>query len=159
MQNNIKIGIIGGSGMEDPAFIADYSSKRVTTPYGEPSSELIIGTITDVPVVILSRHGPGHAINPTNVNYRANICALKDEGCTHILAVTACGSLRERIEPGHFIFPDQFIDRTTKRISTFFDGSDVQHFPWAAPSVRNCAPALWLLVINWVLLIMMVELL
>ena len=64
--------------MEDPAFIADYSSKNVTTPYGNPSSELIIGTITGVPVVIISRHGPGHAINPTNVNYQANISALKE---------------------------------------------------------------------------------
>ena len=130
--------------MEDPAFIADYSSKSVTTPYGEPSSELIIGTITDVPVVIISRHGPGHTITPTNVNYRANIRALKEAGCTHILAVTACGSLRERIEPGHFIFPDQFIDRTTKRISTFFDGSDVQHVSMGSPfssQLRACLVA------------------
>jgi len=130
--------------MEDPAFIADYSSERVTTPYGNPSSELIFGTITDVPVVILSRHGPGHAINPTNVNYRANISALKEEGCTHILAVTACGSLRERIEPGHFVFPNQFIDRTTKRISTFFDGSDVQHVSMGSPfssQLRACLVA------------------
>ena len=144
MQNNIKIGIIGGSGMEDPAFIADYSSKSINTPYGNPSSELIVGTITDVPVVIISRHGPGHAINPTNVNYRANISALKEEGCTHILAVTACGSLRERIEPGHFVFPDQFIDRTTKRISTFFDGSDVQHVSMGIPfssQLRACLVA------------------
>ena len=127
MVNKLKIGIIGGSGMEDPAFISDYSSKAVSTPYGDPSSELIIGNIADVPVAILSRHGPGHKINPTNVNYRANVWSLKEEGCTHILAVTACGSLRERIEPGHFVFPDQFIDRTTKRISTYFDGLDVQH--------------------------------
>tara|TARA_Y100000588_G_scaffold344728_1_gene391261 strand:- start:165 stop:926 length:762 start_codon:yes stop_codon:yes gene_type:complete len=144
MQNNIKIGIIGGSGMEDPAFIVDYLSKNVTTPYGNPSSALIIGTVKDVPVVILSRHGPGHAINPTNVNYRANISALKEEGCTHILAVTACGSLRERIEPGHFVFPDQFIDRTTMRISTFFDGSDVQHVSMGIPfssQLRVCLVA------------------
>ena len=130
--------------MEDPAFITDYSSKNVTTPYGNPSSELIIGTITGVPVVIISRHGPGHAINPTNVNYRANISALKEEGCTHILAVTACGSLRERIEPGHFVFPNQFIDRTTKRISTFFDGSDVQHVSMGNPfssQLRACLVA------------------
>ena len=130
--------------MEDPAFITDYSSKNVTTPYGNPSSELIIGTITGVPVVIISRHGPGHAINPTNVNYRANIRALKEAGCTHILAVTACGSLRERIEPGHFVFPHQFIDRTTKRISTFFDGSDVQHVSMGNPfssQLRACLVA------------------
>ena len=141
MVNKLKIGIIGGSGMEDPAFISDYSSKVVSTPYGDPSSELIIGNITDVPVAILSRHGPGHKINPTNVNYRANVWSLKEEGCTHILAVTACGSLREKIQPGHFVFPDQFIDRTTKRISTYFDGPDVQHVSMGDPfstELRNC---------------------
>ena len=127
--------------MEDPAFISDSNSKDVSTPYGDPSSELILGTIADVPVVILSRHGPGHSINPTNVNYRANIRALMDEGCTHILAATACGSLRERIAPGHFVFPDQFIDRTTKRINTFFDGSDVRHVSMGNPfsaGMRSC---------------------
>jgi len=127
--------------MEDPAFIDDYSSKAVSTPYGDPSSELIIGKIADVPVAILSRHGLGHSINPTNVNYRANVWSLKEEGCTHILAVTACGSLRKRIKPGHFVFPDQFIDRTTKRISTYFDGSDVQHVSMGEPfsaELRKC---------------------
>ena len=141
MVNGLKIGIIGGSGMEDPAFISDYSSKMVSTPYGDPSSELIMGNITDNPVAILSRHGPGHSINPTNVNYRANVWSLKEEGCTHILAVTACGSLREKIQPGHFVFPDQFIDRTTKRISTYFDGPDVQHVSMGDPfstELRNC---------------------
>jgi 5'-methylthioadenosine phosphorylase len=141
MVNGLKIGIIGGSGMEDPAFINDYSSKAVSTPYGDPSSELIMGDIANVPVAILSRHGSGHSINPTNVNYRANIWSLKEKGCTHILATTACGSLREQIEPGHFVFPNQFIDRTTKRISTYFDGSDVQHVSMGDPfsaGLRNC---------------------
>ena len=141
MANELKIGIIGGSGMEDPAFISDYSSKAVSTPYGDPSSELIMGDIANVPVAILSRHGSGHSINPTNVNYRANIWSLKEKGCTHILATTACGSLREQIEPGHFVFPNQFIDRTTKRISTYFDGSDVQHVSMGDPfsaGLRNC---------------------
>ena len=141
MPTNLKIGIIGGSGMEDPAFINDYLKEAVSTPYGDPSSELIVGNISDVPVVILSRHGMGHSINPTNVNYRANIWSLKEKGCTHILATTACGSLRERIEPGHFVFPDQFIDRTTKRISTYFDGSEVKHISMGDPfsaEMRNC---------------------
>ena len=141
MQSDLKIGIIGGSGMEDPGFISDSNSKDVSTPYGDPSSQLILGSIADVPVVILSRHGPGHSINPTNVNYRANISALREEGCTHILAATACGSLRERIAPGHFVFPDQFIDRTTKRISTYFDGSKVNHVSMGEPfsaKMRNC---------------------
>ena len=127
--------------MEEPAFISDYNSRDVSTPYGKPSSELILGTIADVQVVILSRHGPGHSINPTNVNYRANISALKEEGCTHILAATACGSLRKRISPGHFVFPNQFIDRTNKRINTFFDGSDVRHVSMGEPfsaMMRSC---------------------
>ena len=92
-------------------------------------------------MVILSRHGLGHTINPTNINYRANIEALRLEGCTHILALTACGSLRRRIKPGHFVFPDQFIDLTTKRISTFFNGSNVKHTSIGNPFslyLRNC---------------------
>ena len=141
MRSDLKIGIIGGSGMEDPGFISNSNSKDVSTPYGDPSSQLILGSIEDVPVVILSRHGPGHSINPTNVNYRANISALKEEGCNHILATTACGSLRERIAPGHFVFPDQFIDLTNKRITTFFDGSDVRHVSMGEPfsaGMRSC---------------------
>ena len=141
MPTDLKIGIIGGSGMEDPTFISDYSKEVVSTPYGDPSSELIVGKIANVSVVILSRHGLVHSINPTNVNYRANIWSLKEKGCTHILATTACGSLREQIEPGHFVFPDQFIDRTTKRISTYFDGSEVQHISMGNPFsavLRNC---------------------
>ena len=127
--------------MEDPAFISDFTSKEISTPYGNPSSKLILGNIADISVVILSRHGTGHSINPTNVNYRANIWGLKEEGCTHSLAATACGSLRERIAPGHFVFPDQFVDRTTKRISTYFDGSNVQHVSMGEPfsaGIRNC---------------------
>tara|TARA_Y100000590_G_scaffold351249_1_gene403441 strand:- start:255 stop:1016 length:762 start_codon:yes stop_codon:yes gene_type:complete len=133
MKTKLKIGIIGGSGMEDPSFISNYNSKIISTPYGDPSSDIIIGNIEDVPVAILSRHGRKHSINPTNVNYRANIWALKEEGCSHILAATACGSLRNKISPGHFVFPDQFIDRTTKRISTFFDGSEVRHVSMGNP--------------------------
>ncbi len=141
MPTDLKIGIIGGSGMEDPTIISDFNKKNISTAYGDPSSKLIFGKIADVSVVILSRHGSGHSINPTNINYRANISALKEEGCTHILAVTACGSLRKKISPGHFVFPDQFIDRTTKRITTFFDGSDVRHVSMGNPfcaGLRSC---------------------
>jgi 5'-methylthioadenosine phosphorylase len=140
MSADLKIGIIGGSGMENPAFISDFKSKEVTTLYGKPSSELILGKIAGISVVIISRHGKNHSINPSNVNYRANISALKEENCSHILAITACGSLREKICPGDFIFPDQFIDRTTKRIGTFFDGSNVKHIPMGtpfSPQIRN----------------------
>ena len=141
MPINLKIGIIGGSGMEDPTFISDYSKEAVSTPYGDPSSELILGNIANAPVAILSRHGKSHSINPSNVNYQANIWSLKEKGCTHILATTACGSLRKQIKPGHFVFPDQFIDRTTKRISTYFDSSEVQHVSMGDPfsiGMRDC---------------------
>ena len=141
MKNNIKIGIIGGSGMEDPAFISNYKSKNISTPYGDPSSVLIIGKIANFPIVIISRHGSEHSINPSNVNYQANIWALKEEGCTHILAITACGSLRKRIEPGDFVFPDQFIDFTKNRLNTFYSSDKVQHTPMGKPfdfEMRSC---------------------
>src|SRR3989338_7646749 len=130
---DIKIGIIGGSGLEDPNVLKDAKEISVKTKFGSPSSSLTPGKINDVGVVIVSRHGKKHSINPTNVNYRANIMALKDIGCTHIIATTACGSLREYIKPGHLVFCDQFIDRTTKRHSTFYDSDRVCHIPMAEP--------------------------
>lgn len=106
---------------------------NVKTKFGKPSSALTIGKIGNVDVVILSRHGKKHSINPTNVNYRGNVWALKEQGCTHIIATSACGSLREGIKPGHLVFCDQFIDRTTKRASTFYDTDKVCHIPMAEP--------------------------
>lgn len=105
----------------------------VTTKFGNPSGGLTIGKINGIEVVVLARHGKRHTINPSNVNYRANMWALKEQGCTHILATTACGSLREEIKPGHLVFCDQFIDRTTKRASTFYDTDKVCHIPMAEP--------------------------
>lgn len=106
---------------------------KSSAKFGEPSSALTIGKISNVDIVILSRHGKKHTISPTNVNYRANIWALKEQGCTHIIATTACGSLREEIKPGHLVFCDQFIDKTTKRNSTFYDEGKVCHIPMAEP--------------------------
>ena len=106
---------------------------NVKTKFGKPSSALTIGKIGNVDVVILSRHGKKHSINPTNVNYRGNVWALKEQGCTHIIATSACGSLREGIKPGHLVFCDQFIDRTTKRTQTFYDKDKVCHIPMAEP--------------------------
>ena len=133
MSDSVVIGIIGGSGLEDPAIIDKHSIQSIITPFGKTSSDIITGVISGNPVSIISRHGTDHSINPTNVNYRANIWALKEQGCTHILATTACGSLKEDIQPGHFIFPDQFIDRTTKRLGTFYDKSKVQHVSMGKP--------------------------
>ena len=111
----VKVGLIGGSGLDNPNLIDNPVKKDVTTKFGKPSSTLTLGKICGVEVVILVRHGKDHSIPPTNVNFRANIQALKDEGCTHILATTAVGSLREEIKPGNLVFPDQFIDFTRLR--------------------------------------------
>jgi len=129
----IKVGIIGGSGLDDPEILAEANEQTVTTPYGQPSSSLTCGTIAKVPVVILARHGKDHSIYPSGVNFRANIWALKEQGCTHILAATAVGSLRRDIEPGHLVIPDQFIDWTRQRKGTFFDQGPVVHTPMAEP--------------------------
>ncbi len=128
-----KIGIIGGSGLEDPKILKNAKEIDAITKFGRPSSALTAGKIGDTDVVIISRHGKKHAIMPGNVNYRANIMVLKEQGCTHIIATTACGSLREEIKPGHLVFCDQFIDRTTKRASTFYDADKVCHIPMAEP--------------------------
>ena len=126
-----KIGIIGGSGLDDPDILERSSEVSIDTPYGDPSSNIKEGKIGGQNVAILSRHGVDHSISPSNVNFRANIWALKKIGCTHILASTAVGSLRKAIEPGHIVFPNQFIDFTKQRISTFYDEDKVVHTPMA----------------------------
>lgn len=118
----IKVGIIGGSGLDNPDLLENRQEHRVTTPFGEPSDVLISGRIGDVNCVLLARHGRQHSVMPSKVNYRANIWALKEIGCTHVVATTACGSLCENMRPGDVVILDQFLDRTTKRASTFYDG-------------------------------------
>ncbi|XP_038625618.1 S-methyl-5'-thioadenosine phosphorylase [Tachyglossus aculeatus] len=134
----VKIGIIGGTGLDDPEVLEGRTEKYVETPYGKPSDALILGKIKNVDCVLLARHGRQHTIMPSQVNFRANIWALKEEGCTHIVVTTACGSLREEIQPGDIVVIDQFIDRTTKRDQTFYDGchscsGGVCHIPMAEP--------------------------
>jgi 5'-methylthioadenosine phosphorylase len=135
----IKIGIIGGSGLENPDILEGAQKLSVETPYGDPSSSLTLGKINGVNVVLLSRHGSGHAITPTGVNNRANIYALKEIGCTHIIVTTACGSLREEIGRGDLVILDQFIDFTKHRALTFFDefpgdgAENAQHIAMAEP--------------------------
>nr|XP_009942238.1 PREDICTED: S-methyl-5'-thioadenosine phosphorylase [Opisthocomus hoazin] len=133
-----KVGIIGGTGLDDPDILEGRTEKYVDTPYGKPSDALILGKIKNVDCVLLARHGRHHTIMPSNVNYRANIWALKEENCSHVLVSTACGSLREEIQPGDLVIIDQFIDRTTKRHCTLYDGqhstlSGVCHIPMAEP--------------------------
>ena len=129
----VKIGIIGGSGLDNPDILKDVKEISVETPYGPPTSVLTCGAIEGVDVVIIARHGKDHSIFPTAVNFRANIWALKEQGCSHVLASTAVGSLREEIAPGHLVFPDQFIDHTRKRNVTFFDKEEVVHTAMSEP--------------------------
>lgn len=127
------IGIIGGSGLDDPQILKDAKEIEINTIYGKPSSKITVGKIKGKDVAILARHGKRHTIMPSNVNYRANVWALKELGCTHVIATSACGSLRKEIKPGQLVFVDQFIDRTTKRHSTFYDNGRVCHIPMAEP--------------------------
>ena len=129
----IKVGIIGGSGVDDPNMMQDSKKIKVHTPYGSTSDLATIGKLREIDAVVIPRHGDSHRINPTNVNYRANVWAMKELGVTHIIAPTACGSLREDIKPGHLVFIDQFIDRTTKRQQTFYEGTQVCHISMAEP--------------------------
>jgi 5'-methylthioadenosine phosphorylase len=115
------IGIIGGSGLDNPDIFSNPKDEAVTTVYGKPSSALKRGSIGGVEVVLLARHGREHTIPPTQVNYRANIAALQSAGCTHIVATTAVGSLREEIRRGDFVVIDQFIDFTKQRKMTFHE--------------------------------------
>jgi 5'-methylthioadenosine phosphorylase len=132
-----RIGIIGGTGFGSPELLQSISKQKVHTPYGAPSDLVTTGTYKGIDVVILPRHGAAHNIYPTMVNFRANVWALRELGVTHILAITAVGSLREEIKPGDLVFPDQFIDRTTQRKSTFFEGHQVCHIPMADPFCAN----------------------
>jgi len=129
----IKIGMIGGSGFDDPDFLTDVRIFKKGTPFGPLSHDLVAGKAGNVEVVLILRHGKGHRLMPSAVNYRANIWAMKEFGVTHVIATTACGSLREEIEPGHLVFPDQFIDRTLTRKSTFYEGDQVVHMSMADP--------------------------
>jgi 5'-methylthioadenosine phosphorylase len=136
LKTMVKIGIIGGSGLDNPDILKEARDVDVQTPYGKPSAPLKEGKIEGVSVVLLARHGREHTVPPTQVNYRANISALKAQGCTHIIATTAVGSLREEIGRGHLVVLDQFIDFTRHRSITFyeqFEPHTPNHVPMAEP--------------------------
>jgi 5'-methylthioadenosine phosphorylase len=130
-----KVGVIGGSGLDNPQIIKNATEIEVTTPFGQPTSPLTCGRIGDTDVILISRHGRKHQYSPTEVNYRANLYALKEQGVTHIIATTACGSLKEEIGRGHFVIIDQFIDFTKSRKNTFYDSfaKEMVHAPMAEP--------------------------
>uniref|UniRef100_A0A0B6Y7C6 S-methyl-5'-thioadenosine phosphorylase n=1 Tax=Arion vulgaris TaxID=1028688 RepID=A0A0B6Y7C6_9EUPU len=121
--SKIKIGIIGGSGLGDLNFLENRQEKTVITPFGTPSDVIVVGTYRSVECVFLARHGKEHSIVPSEVNYRANVWALKEEGCTHIVATTTCRSLQGYIHPGDIILIHDFLDRTTARKQSFYDGT------------------------------------
>ncbi len=127
------IGIIGGSGLYDIAGLEDKTWRRVETPWGEPSDELLFGTLDGVRCVFLPRHGRGHRLSPTHLNYRANLDALKRSGVTDVVSLSAVGSLREDMPPGHFVIVDQFIDRSFAREKSFFGDGCVAHVSVADP--------------------------
>jgi 5'-methylthioadenosine phosphorylase len=132
----VKVGIIGGSGLENPDILKSPEEIATETIYGHPSSPLLTGKIGGVDVVLLSRHGYNHTISPSKVNNRANIIALGEAGCTHIITTTACGSLRDSIKRGDIVIPDQFIDFTRHRAVTFheeFEPGKLGHTPMADP--------------------------
>ncbi len=129
----IKIAVIGGSGLYQMDTLAAVREVRMTTPYGDPSDALIIGELKGTPVVFLPRHGRGHIHLPSDVPYRANIYALKQLGVQHIISVSACGSLREHLAPGHIVIPNQLFDFTKNRARTFFEQGLIAHVSSADP--------------------------
>jgi len=131
------IGIIGGSGVYDIEGLAHTRWEKVASPFGEPSDELLFGELHGIPLVFLPRHGRGHRIPPSEINYRANIDALKRAGVTDLISVSACGSLKEHLSPGTFVIVDQFIDRTFAREKSFFGKGLVAHVGMAHPVCRR----------------------
>jgi len=135
-----KIGIIGGSGLEDPSILKNPQTVEIETPYGKPSAPLTTGRIQETDIVILSRHGKKHTIPPTQVNNRANIYALNEMKCDYVITTTACGSLREEIKRGDLVILDQFIDFTRHRKVSFyesFEPGDMKHTPMADPFAES----------------------
>jgi 5'-methylthioadenosine phosphorylase len=136
------LGIIGGSGVYDIPGLENPRWKRVESPWGEASDELLFGTFKGVDLVFLPRHGRGHIQSPTSINYRANIDALKRSGVTDVISVSACGSLQEHLPPGSFVLVDQFIDRTFAREKSFFGPGFVAHVSMAHPVCAKLTDAL-----------------
>src|SRR6476619_7208532 len=130
---NAEIGIIGGSGLYDMAELTNRQEVSLATPFGDPSGHYVLGTLRGRKVAFLPRHGVGHRISPSELNFRANIFGMKLLGVTAILSASAVGSLKEELKPLDIVVPDQFIDRTRGRISTFFGRGLVAHITFAHP--------------------------
>lgn len=138
------IGIIGGSGLYELDGLTDVQNVSMTTPFGGPSDDYITGTLDGVRMVFLPRHGKGHRLLPSEINFRANIYGMKKLGVTHLISVSAVGSMKEEIVPGHIVIPDQFIDRTNaSRINTFFGNGIVAHAQFADPVCSELSDSLY----------------
>ena len=137
-----RVGLIGGSGVYDLSGIEDLREEKLETPFGAPSDAYFTGLLGGVPVVFFSRHGRGHRLTPSEINYRANICGFKMLGCDALLSASAVGSLKEEHAPRHAVVPDQFIDRTRHRADTFFGDGIVAHVALADPICSSLAGAL-----------------
>ncbi len=148
-----KLAIIGGSGLYNIDGIREEKWLTIDTPWGKPSDQILEAKINDKYIYFLPRHGRGHKINPSNINFRANIDALKQLGVTDALSVSAVGSLKNELEPGRFVLVDQFIDRTFARVKTFFDKEIVAHVSMARPTspglIKACEKALLNLKLNY----------
>jgi len=131
--SSVRIGILGGSGLYSMEGLSNVEERSISTPFGEPSDTVRVGAIDDVPVAFLARHGRGHRLMPTEVNYRANIFALKSLGVEQVISVSACGSLRETLHPGDIVIPDQLFDFTKQRAYSFFGDGLVAHIGSAEP--------------------------
>ena len=147
-----KLGIIGGSGIYKMEGFKNTKWKKIKTSWGQPSDDIMIAKFDGKEICFIPRHSRGHKINPTNINFRANIDAMKQQGITDIISVSAVGSLKENLDPGTFVIVDQFIDRTFSRIKTFFDEEIVAHVSMAKPTSKGlgecCESALKKLNIN-----------
>jgi len=137
-----EVGIIGGSGLYSMSGLTEAREVRVKTPFGEPSDAIVLGTLEGKHVAFLARHGRGHRILPGEINYRANIYAMKLLGAERIISVSAVGSLKEDLRPGEFLVPDQFFDRTKSRVSTFFGAGLVAHVAFAHPTCAQLSGVL-----------------
>jgi 5'-methylthioadenosine phosphorylase len=142
LDGRASVGVIGGSGLYEIEGLKSVREVRVRTPFGAPSDAIIVGTFEGARVAFLSRHGRGHRLNPSEINYRANIYALKSLGVSRVISVSAVGSMKESIRPGDVVVPDQFIDLTKRRASTFFEGGIVAHVGFGEPTCAALAQAL-----------------
>src|SRR5512137_413705 len=138
----VKLAVIGGSGVYDMEALTDVEERHIATPFGDPSDGIVIGTLAGTRIAFLPRHGRGHRLTPTEVPYHANIWALKSLGVERIISISACGSMKEQYRPRDVVIPDQIYDNTKRRAYTFFGDGLVAHISFAEPYCPHLRPIL-----------------